>query len=49
MALVSVVLAETSEGWPGVRMKPYIEERLKQIAIDAYSSRENPASRKPAP
>ena len=31
LVLVFAVLVDTSEGWHGVRMKPYIEERLRQI------------------
>jgi transposase-like protein len=31
LVLVFAVLMDTSEGWHGVRMKPYIEERLRQM------------------
>jgi hypothetical protein len=48
MALVLAVLADTSEARRVVRMKPYIEECLKQMAVDAYSARENPDLKKPA-
>jgi transposase-like protein len=34
LALVFAVLMDASEGWRGVRMKPYIEERLRQMQDD---------------
>ncbi|GAI98173.1 unnamed protein product, partial [marine sediment metagenome] len=42
LSLVFAVLVDTSEGWRGVRMKPYIEERLKQMVVDPGSDWEDP-------
>ncbi len=42
LSLVFAVLVDASEGWRGVRMKPYIEERLKQMAVDPDSAWEDP-------
>ena len=39
--LVFAVLVDASEGWPGVRMKPYLEQRLRQIAKDPQSTWED--------
>lgn len=46
LSLVFAVLVDTSEGWKGVRMKPYIEQRLRQMASDPNSSWDNPDLRK---
>ncbi len=32
LSLVFAVLVDASEGWRGVRMKPYLEKRLRQLA-----------------
>jgi len=37
LSLMFAVLFDASEGWRGVRMTPYIEERLKQMAVDPDS------------
>jgi putative transposase len=42
LSLMFAVLVDASEGWRGVRMKPYIEERLKQMAADPDSAWEDP-------
>jgi transposase-like protein len=42
LSLVFAVLVDASEGWRGVRMTPYIEGRLKQMAIDPGSEWEDP-------
>ena len=42
LSLMFAVLVDASEGWRGVRMKPYIEERLKQMALDPDSAWEDP-------
>jgi len=42
LSLMFAVLVDASEGWRGVRMKPYIEERLKQMAVDPDSAWEDP-------
>jgi len=42
LSLVFAVLVDTSEGWRGMRMKPYVKERLKQMAVDHDSLWENP-------
>jgi len=42
MALVFAVLVDASEGWRGVRMKPYVEERLRQMVSDPESEWEDP-------
>ena len=34
LSLVFAVLVDASEGWRGVRMKPYLEQRLRQMAKD---------------
>ncbi|MFH1550387.1 MAG: IS256 family transposase [Planctomycetota bacterium] len=42
LSLVFAVLVDASEGWRGVRMKPYIARRLEQIAVDPDSLWEDP-------
>jgi transposase-like protein len=42
LSLVFAVLADASERCRGVRMTPYIEGRLKQMAIDPASEWEDP-------
>jgi transposase-like protein len=42
LSLVFAVLVDASDGWRGVRMKPYIEERLKQMLVDPGSDWEDP-------
>ncbi len=42
LSLIFAVLVEASEGWRGVRMKPYIEERRKHMAVDPDSAGEDP-------
>ena len=42
MALIFAVLVDASEGWRGVRMKPYVEERLRQMVSDPDSEWEDP-------
>ena len=42
LSLVFAVLVDASEGWRGVRMKPYLEQRLRQIAKDPESTWEDP-------
>jgi len=42
LALMFAVLVDASEGWRGVRMRPYIEQRLKQMAVDPDSAWEDP-------
>ena len=42
VAQVPAVLVDASEGWRGVRMKPYLEERLRQIAVDPDSAWQDP-------
>ncbi len=42
LSLVFAVLVDASEGWRGVRMKPYLEQRLRQIATDPDSTWEDP-------
>ena len=42
LSLVFAVLVDASEGWRGVRMKPYLEQRLRQIAKDPQSTWEDP-------
>ena len=42
LSLVFAVLIDASEGWRGVRMKPYLEKRLRQIATDPDSTWEDP-------
>jgi len=46
MALVFAVLVDASEGWRGVRMKPYLEDRLKQMTTDPDSDWEDPDLKK---
>ncbi len=46
MAMIFAVLVDASEGWRGVRMQPYIEDRLKQIAVDPDSEWEDPDLKK---
>ena len=42
LSLVFAVLVDASEGWRGVRMKPYLEQRLREIAADPDSTWEDP-------
>lgn len=42
LSLTFAVLVDASEGWRGVRMKPYLEERLRQMAEDPDSEWEDP-------
>lgn len=42
LSLAFAVLVDASEGWRGVRMKPYIEGRLKQMKDDPESEWEDP-------
>jgi transposase-like protein len=42
LSLMFAVLVDASEGWRGVRIKPYIEARLKQMAVDPDSAWEDP-------
>jgi hypothetical protein len=46
--LVLAALADTSEGTRVAPMKRSIEERLKQMAVDACSTPHKPTSKKPA-
>jgi putative transposase len=42
LSLVFAVLVDASEGWRGVRVKPYLAERLRQMAADPDSAWEDP-------
>jgi len=42
LSLVFAVLVDASEGWRGVRMKNYIEERLRQMSADPESPWDDP-------
>ena len=42
LSLVFAVLVDASEGWRGVRMKPYLKQRLRQMAKDLESTWEDP-------
>ena len=42
MVLMFAVLVDASEGWHGVRIKPYIEQRLRQMLQDPDSPWEDP-------
>ena len=42
MSLIFAVLVDASEGWRGVRMKPIVIERLKQMKIDPFSKWDDP-------
>jgi putative transposase len=42
LSLMFAVLVDASEGWRGVKMKPYIEERLKTMTVAPDSSWEDP-------
>jgi transposase-like protein len=42
LSLVFAVLVDASEGWRGVRMKPYLAERLKQMTETPDSEWEDP-------
>ena len=42
LSLVFAVLVDASEGWRGVRMKPYLKQRLRQMAKDPESTWEDP-------
>ncbi len=42
LCLIFAVLVDASEGWRGVRMEPYLVERLKQIWSDPESTWEDP-------
>ena len=39
---MSAVLVDASEGWHGLRMRPYIEERLRRMVEDPDSAWEDP-------
>jgi putative transposase len=42
LSLVFAVLVDASEGWRGVRVKPYLEERLRQMRDNPDSEWEDP-------
>ncbi len=42
LCLIFAVLVDASEGWRGVRMEPYLVERLKQIWSDPESTWKDP-------
>jgi len=42
LSLVFAVLVDASEGWRGVRIQPYLSERLHQMAVDPDSPWEDP-------
>jgi putative transposase len=42
LSLTFAVLVDALEGWRGVRMKPYLEERLREMAEDPDSEWEDP-------
>ena len=42
LSLIFAVLTDASEGWRGVKMKPYVLERLDQIAVDPDSEWSDP-------
>lgn len=42
LSLMFAVLVDASEGWRGVRMKPYLEDRLIQMSTDPDSQWEDP-------
>lgn len=42
LSLMFAVLVDASEGWRGVRMKPYLEERLEQMIADPETEWEDP-------
>ena len=42
LSLVFAVLVDVSEGWRGVRMRPEIQERLRQMATDPGSDWDDP-------
>jgi len=42
LSLMFAVLVDASEGWRGVRMKPYLKERLTQMTADPESAWEDP-------
>lgn len=42
LSLTFAVLEDASEGWRGVRMKPYLQERLRQMIEDPDSEWEDP-------
>jgi len=42
LSLVFAVLVDASEGWRGVRIQPYLTERLHQMAVDPDSPWEDP-------
>ena len=42
LSLMFAVLVDASEGWHGVRMRPYIEERLRQMVDNPDSTWEDP-------
>jgi putative transposase len=46
LSLVFAVLVDASEGWRGVRMKSYLEDRLKQISTEPTSDWEDPDLKK---
>lgn len=48
LTLVLAVLVDASEGWRGVRMKPYLQERLREMQQDPDSEWDDPDLRKVA-
>jgi transposase-like protein len=42
LSLLFAVLVDASEGWRGVRMKPYIEQRLKEMETEPDSAWKDP-------
>ena len=42
MALFFAVLVDASEGWRGVRVPPHVEERIRQLTVDADSEWDDP-------
>jgi putative transposase len=46
LSLVFAVLVDASEGWRGVRMKSYLQDRLKQISVEPTSDWEDPDLKK---
>ena len=42
LSLMFAVLVDASEGWRGVRMKPYLKERLIQMTVNPHSKWEDP-------
>lgn len=46
LSLMFAVLVDASEGWRGVRIEPYIENRLTQMIVDPDSQWEDPDLKK---